>query len=41
MDIFVFLLNLPLLKELSIGLLGNAIWYLISTYKISVKIEKR
>ncbi|WP_257146824.1 hypothetical protein [Priestia megaterium] len=41
MDIFVFLLNLPLLKELVIGLLVNALWELISKYKVTVKIEKR
>jgi len=36
MDIFVFFL-----KELGVGLIVNALWHIISTYKVTVRIEKR
>ncbi|MDP9580213.1 UNVERIFIED_ORG: hypothetical protein J2X74_006105 [Bacillus sp. 1751] len=41
MDIFMYLLDLPFIKELVIGLIVNVLWHLIMTYKVTIKIEKK
>jgi hypothetical protein len=41
MDIFMYLLDFPFVKELVIGLAINYICDLFKQYKMTVKIEKR